>query len=84
MLCYYGTSLIKRGKTMNPKSNIKTFLFAHTLESIALYMECSVQTLYTWQKRGYAQPSKIEKLAQYPCSIMTEKEFLEDVKVNKS
>lgn len=68
---------------MEIQSNIRKFIYAHTLSSVASYMGCSHQTLHTWQKRGYANPSKIKKLVKYPCSIMTEAELLEDVKVNK-
>ena len=68
---------------MNPKSNIKTFLYSHTLSAVKKYLGCSLQTLHNWQKRGYAQPSQIPKLAKFPNSIMTEAEFLQDIKDNK-
>ena len=68
---------------MNPKSHIKLFLFAHTLEAVSRYLGCSVATLHNWKKRGYAEPSSIDRLSEYPCSITKKSEFLDDIKVNK-
>jgi len=68
---------------MNPQSNIKKYLYAHGMENISKFVGCSIQTLYTWKRQGFASPPFIEKLSKYPNSIMTEAELLDDVKVNK-
>jgi hypothetical protein len=62
------------------KSNIKTFLYAHTIPAIAIYLGLSQAALYKWIERGYAAPKRIDELVIYPCSIMTKKEFLADIK----
>jgi hypothetical protein len=65
------------------KSNIKTFLYAHTIPSVATYLGLSQAALYKWIERGYASPKRINELVAYPCSIMTKKEFLNDIKGNR-
>ena len=62
------------------KSNIKTFIYAHTDIAVSSYLNVSIKTLYNWIKQGHANPRKIDKLAKYPCSIMTKEEFLADIK----
>ena len=62
------------------KSNIKTFLYAHTIPAIATYLGLSQASLYKWIERGYANPKRIDDLVIYPLSIMTKKEFLNDIK----
>ena len=65
------------------KSNLKVMCYVHGRENVANHIGISLTTMNHWIKRGYATPIHIKSLSEYPESIITEDELIQDIKDNK-
>ena len=63
------------------KSNIKELTNRHGIESVAKKCNVSIQTIYTYIKRGYASKKKIHKLAEVDPLFSLDK-FKKDIEKN--